>query len=151
MKKKYYVFPQLAFVVIALSILEIVAIILCATLVPVSNGQDIIIYVVLFVSILSVTQIVMIICIMWAQICFDENGVTKYLFGKQIKFFSWDEICEIKWLNNNNSIWVVFCTKLVPDEKLYFCNRKSYTIAIYKRKVVIDAILKYCPEGKSIT
>lgn len=41
-----------------------------------------------------------------------------------------------------------FCNKPVTDEKLRFCNRKRYTIPIYKRQEVIDEINKYCPNRR---
>lgn len=147
MKRRYFVFPQLPFYIIALSILEIVTVVLCVTIPNISSGQQLIICLTIFVGILSLAQIIGIVCIMWAKIGFDENGVTKYLFGKKIKFFSWESICEIKGLNND-AYWIVFCNKSVPDEKLIFNNRKSYTIPIHKRKEVVETILHYYPAVK---
>lgn len=149
MKKTYYVFPQLPFYIIALSVLETVAVILCVTIPTISGGQHLILYIALFVSIMSVIQSVGIVCIMWAKIGFDENGVTKFLFGKKVKFFSWESICEIKGLDND-AYWIVFCNKIVPDEKLIFNNRKSYTIPIHKRQEVIDSIMQFLPKEKIV-
>ena len=86
---------------------------------------------------------------MLAKIGINEEGITRYLFGKKIKFFSWDSICEIKGLNND-AYWIVFCNKIVPDEKLIFSNRKSYTIPIHKRQEVVDAIKLYCPKERKV-
>lgn len=144
MKKKFYVCPQLAFVDIMLSIVGMVVMILCVTIPTIIGSQEVINIIIAFSVIIPSMIILMTICIMLAQITIDEKGVTKYLFGKKIKFFSWESIREIKGLNND-AYWIVFCNKLVPDEKLWFSNRKSYTIPIYKRNEVIDIIKQYCP------
>lgn len=149
MKKTFYVFPQMPFYIIAFSIIEILITVLCVTVPTISGGQEYIFYILFFVCLLSIVQSVGVICIMWAKISFDECGVTKSLIGKKVKFFSWESICEIKGLNND-AYWIVFCNKLVSDEKLIFNNRKSYTIPIRKRQEVVDSIMRYLPKEKYV-
>lgn len=102
--------------------------------------------------VLPIVLVIMEIVLMWAQISIDENGVTKYLFGKKIKFFSWDGICEIKGLSSHipymhPSMWIVFCNKPITDEALKFNVRKKCTIPISRRPEVIEAIMKYKPNN----
>ncbi|MCM1546382.1 MAG: hypothetical protein NC033_05025 [Clostridiales bacterium] len=87
--------------------------------------------------------------VMCARISINENGVEKYLFGKKIKEFTWESICDIKGINNG-AYWIVFCNRPVSDEELAFCNRKKFTIPICKSKEVIDSIYKYCPKLKVV-
>ncbi len=147
--KKYFVFPQLPICVFFACAIEIITSFGVAVLLNKQGDYELAKIMIIIVCAFCVFQVVAIICIMWAKIGIDERGVTKYLFGKQIKFFSWDSICEIKGLNNK-SYWIVFCNKSVSDEKLVFCNRKSYTIPIYKRQEVIETIKKYCPNIESV-
>lgn len=147
-EEKIFCFSAITVLHYSIKYIRNCTVVLCVTIPDISSGQHLIIYMALFVSILSLMQIVGIACIMWAKIGFDENGVTKYLFGKKIKFFSWESICEIKGLNND-AYWIVFCNKFVPDEKLIFNNRKSYTIPIHKRKEVVETILHYYPTVKN--
>lgn len=149
--KKFFVFPQLPFIMIAVTVLAIGLFIFTMVSPIVYNRTTLSIVVCSFMLVvLPIVLVIMEILLMWAQISIDENGVTKYLFGKKIKFFSWDEICEIKGLISpisyaHTSMWIVFCNRLISDEALKFNVRKKCTIPISRRTKVIEEIMKYKP------
>ena len=152
-KKKLFIFPQMAIAVVIFGIAEIIVYISMFIFTDFFNNS--LLGLILATIILVVLPVIIVIftCVtLLAQISVDENGLTKYLFGKKFKFFSWDQIYEIRgidkpfcWLNYPFE-WIAFFYEPVINPKRKF-NNKKYSVLIYSRKAVLNEVKKYKPSN----
>ena len=115
----------------------------------------------LCISIFSIVTFILIICLLLSceVIEITEDGISKNLFGKRLKFFKWEEIIEIKGRGNvlaptitffrNRSI-NSFLYRFMKREKIFFSGgiKKTDILKRYAPAYVIEKV--FCKNNEYV-
>jgi len=79
------------------------------------------------------------------KINISERGVIKKRFGKEIKYFSWNEITSIKFISTNSlNQWIYFSNKERIYKNIDAMRFSKNTIYFYANDYALSLLNKYC-------
>jgi hypothetical protein len=144
-KTKFRILIYVPIVLLGLLVLSSASFLLALTLL---NGQEPVILIIIAGIMLVILPSVLFIWsvkIMWPCVEFSKDGLEKTLFGKKLRFISWDEIYEIRRINAGITEWIFFSMTNLENKSIDKCRNRKDNIFIVSTIDVEKAIKHFAP------